>query len=299
MGRMATLMVMGFNVVFMSIGFNISQMSTTAYQNYTAYYNQAMSRNMAASAANMAGNAFFQNPGWTAGYSNVSFAGGTYSVRIDSTGLGKSRRLITASGTYNGITTPIVILLEPSYFCNFGYYVDYIDPNGYFATGDTVDGPFHTQSTLNVIGSPVFTGKVTTKNGLKKYNAAANPVFMGGYQSGVNISIPSNMQQFVNACTAGTPPGKVFGSDKPSYNDLYMTFNADGTVTYKRGAAGATTTVALSTLAPNGTIMAESTNVHIQGTLKGKVTLACSSFGRSNCGKVLLEDDLLYASGSK
>jgi hypothetical protein len=245
----------------------------------------------------MAGNAFFQNPGWRTGYSTTAFEGGTYTATVDTLGLINSRVKITATGEYNGVTTPIVILLEPSYFSNFGYYVDFIDPGGYFATGDTIDGPFHTQSTLNVIGQPVFKGKTTAKGGLHKYDGATNPIFMGGFQSGVNIALPTNMNQFVNACKLGSPPGKVFGTDAGN-NDLWMTFNTDGTVTYKRGNAGATTTVSLSTLAPNGTILAESTNVHLQGTLSGKVTVACSSYGIGGKGQIFIEGNLRYASGS-
>lgn len=299
MGRMAMLAVMGFNIVFMVIGFDISQYANSAYTNYTEYYSRSTSRNIAASAANMAGNAFFQNPGWTAGYPPTAFQGGTYSSAIDTAGLTNSRVRITSTGTYNGVTTPIVILLEPSYFCNFGYYVDYIDPGGYFATGDTIDGPFHTQSRLNCIGQPVFTGKVTAKNGLHLYDAATNPIFMGGFQSGVNIALPTNMNQLVNAATAGSPPGAVFGKGPGGGKDLWMTFNTDGTVTYERKpGGGGPTTVSLATLAPNGTILCESTNVHLQGTLSGRVTIACSSYGIGGKGQVFLEDDIKYASGS-
>ena len=62
--------------------------------------------------------------------------------------------------------------------------------NGYYVTGDTMDGPFHTNSTLNVSGRPGFKGHVTMGNGPMKsryWYATADPLFIGGYEYGIKI----------------------------------------------------------------------------------------------------------------
>ena len=284
--------------MYMTIGYDISQLSISAYQNYVSYYSTEMGHDIAASAANMAGNQFFQNPGWNAGWSNVAFNGGTYSTTVY-TGQGPQHNRIMLSNvaTYGSDTTRhwINILLEPAYFSNFGYFVNNLPNNLFYATGDTVDGPVHSQTTMNTIGNPVFTGKVTSKNGLYQPYGGA-PKFLGGFQSGVNISIPTNMTQFQNAAVSGTPPGKVFGYS--GGNDLYLTFKADGTVDWKRGSAGTVTNTPLTTLCPNGTILAESTNVHIKGVLNGQVTVACSSYTKSGKGLVYIDSSMTYNGGN-
>lgn len=63
-----------------------------------------------------------------------------------------------------------------------------------FITGDTVWGPFHTQSQLNIGGDAVFWGKVTTLKGLNLTDKTASPKFFGGIEHGVDIPLPVNYQ---------------------------------------------------------------------------------------------------------
>lgn len=294
MGRSSILMVMGFNVIFAIMGFSLSRVTQEAVKNYSIYYTSASVHNMAASAANVAANQIFFTPNWRDGYSNVPFAGGTYSVQVKD--LTNRRIQITAratttgpdaeTGEYENKTATIVIVMQPSSFSKFAYY-SVVEGGIYWITGDTVRGPFHTQSKLSVSGDPVFYGKVTTKSGLQKMPSTSKPKFFGGFQSGVSINLPSDMSPLKAAAQSG---GKYFSSGA----DVYLTFNADGTVTYQEGASPPVTEL-LSTFAPNGVIFGENTNIRMKGTLKGRVTVSTTGSSGLGKGNVYLEDDIVYS----
>lgn len=283
-GRASVFLVLGFSGILLLYTQSLFTFSSDSVDVYTQYYRNTMAENIASSAANFACNKFFLDPTWTSGYSNVSFSGGTFSASVSS--VGSNRKKITARGTYSGISKTVEVIFQPSSFARFGYYGAIMPGNLYYVTGDTVSGPMHVQGKLNVWGSPVFTGKVTTKNGLKKFDAATDPQFLGGYESGVNLPLPSTLNTVSADASSG---GRLF-----SNTDVWLTFNSNGSVDYKVGAAGTWTNVALSTFAPNGVIAVERGNLHIKGTLKGKVTLGASlSSGVSN-GNIYLDDDIVY-----
>lgn len=283
-GRASVFLVLGFSGILLLYTQNLFRFSSDSVDVYTQYYTNTMAENIASSAANLACNKFFLDPTWTSGYSNVSFNGGTFSASVSS--LSSNRKKITATGTYNGISKSVEVIFQPSSFARFGYFGAIMPGNLYYVTGDTVSGPMHVQGKLNVWGSPVFTGKVTTKNGLKKYDAATDPQFLGGYESGVNLPLPSTLNTVSADAASG---GRIF-----SETDVWLTFNANGSVDYKVGASGTWTNAMLSTFAPNGVIAVTKGNLHVKGTVKGKVTLGASlSSGVSN-GNIYLDDDIVY-----
>jgi hypothetical protein len=298
MGRSSILMVMGFNVIFALVGFSLSRVTQEAVKNYSIYYTNANAHNIAASAANIAANQIFFTPNWREGYSNVPFSGGTYSVQVKD--LANRRIQITARGTttgpdaetgeYENQTATIIIVMQPSSFSKFAYY-SVIEGGIYWISGDTVRGPFHTQSKLTVAGEPVFYGKVTAKNGLKKDPSSSKPKFYGGFQSGVSINLPSDMSPLKSSAQTG---GKYFSSGA----EVSLTFNADGTVTYQEGA-NPPMTEPLSLFAPNGVIYAENTNIRMKGTLKGRVTVSATGSSGLAKGNVYLDDDIVYSKDPK
>ncbi|GJQ21534.1 MAG: hypothetical protein HBSIN02_18890 [Bacteroidia bacterium] len=294
MGRTSILMVMGFNVIFALMGFSLSRVSEEAVKNYSLYYTNAAVHNIAASAANIAANQIFFTPNWREGYSNVPFAGGTYSVQVKD--LPNRRIQITArattqgpdetTGAYENKEATIIIVMQPSSFSKFAYY-SVVEGGIYWITGDTVWGPFHTQSKLSVSGNPVFYGKVTAKNGLFKSPSSSKPKFYGGFQSGVSINLPSDMNPLEGAAQSG---GRYFTSGA----EVSLTFNADGTVTWKEGGNPAVTEP-LSTFSPNGVIFAKNTNIRIKGTLKGRVTISATGSSGAAKGNVYLDDNIVYS----
>ena len=70
--------------------------------------------------------------------------------------------------------------------------------NGYYVTGDTMDGPFHTNSTLNISGRPVFKGRVTMGKGPMKLDRIGMHllilIFIGGYEYGLKIDYPTSLR---------------------------------------------------------------------------------------------------------
>lgn len=157
MGRTSILMVMGFNVIFALMGFSLSRVTEEAVKNYSLYYTNAAVHNMAASAANIAANQIFFTPNWREGYSNVPFAGGTYSVQVKD--LPNRRIQITArattqgpdetTGEYENKTATIIIVMQPSSFSKFAYY-SVVEGGIYWITGDTVWGAVsHTIKTIS------------------------------------------------------------------------------------------------------------------------------------------------------
>lgn len=206
--------------------------------------------------------------------------------------------IIISEGTFQGVTKVVTVKLRPSHFSKFGNF--YKTVSAAPATGDTFNGPFHANSKLTTYGTPVFWGKVTTKNGLKLMGAPKDPKFYGGYESGVDI--PLQFDTTGMRSTAQTN-GYIFrdttGSAIQKPIDVKLDFNADGTVTHSfmldnDGSWTTPQTTPLSTLAPNGLIYVERGNIYTKGTVNGKVTIVATRKGKNGYGKVIQTDDLVY-----
>ena len=302
MGRFSVMMVLGLCFVLMIMGPNMYRYATSGYQNYIDYYTRMQSHNIALSAVNIASNAFFINSSWTAGYSNISFNGGTYTVKVDSQLLPNSilyRKILTSISTYQGWHDTVTVTFQPSNFAEFCVYLNNMS-GVFWATGDTVWGPCHVENTFNVSGTPVFYGKTTSKLGTSPAtlpSGGTNPHFYGGYQSGVSVPMPTS---FAKAETAAAQHGKVYKypGNGSNYRDT-VTLNADSTITIKEvlnGVTQAPVTSNITTLAPNCTIWFRNSNVYIQGTLKGKLTIIASdSAGAKPGGNFFIIGNILYA----
>ena len=283
MGRTSLIMVIVVSTLILFFGGNLSRVSTTAYQNYLDYYSNAVAHSIATSVANMACDEIYLTPNWRTGYSNLHIDGGSADAEVDTVGEGKLRVVVTSQ--YNSVRDTIVVLLGITAFSKFAYY-SYIEGDIYWITGDTVWGPFHSQQRLNVSGDPVFYGKVTAKNGLFKKPRSSDPKFYGGFQAGISLKLPVDLDPLKVAAQTG---GRYI-----SKNDVSLVFNSDGTVTYQEGS-GPVTTTPLSSYAPNGAIYVDNANLRIKGTLSGKVTVAATGSSGAAKGNVYLDDDIVYA----
>ena len=285
-GKAILFVVIGFGIIFALMGLKFGSVSTSSVQNFVQYYSATKAHNIAISGANLAANAIFLDSTWTTGYNNLSFDGGTINVSVQILDPVKNIRQITAASTYNGNSSAVKVVLQPSQFSKFAYYSIY--ENGvYFVTGDTIWGPLHTQDYLNVSGSPVFNGKVTTLKGIKKYNRWDTPIFNGGYQQGVSLKIPPTSVSTLE--TNANNGGFTF----TNHDTVYLTF-ANDSVRYKYTYNGTQTTAKTSTLAPNGTIFADNAVLRIQGTVQGQVTVGASSSSSSGKGTVYLDGNIVY-----
>jgi hypothetical protein len=285
MGRSALIMVLGFTTALLMIGSNITKVSDAAMENYMYYNNSAMAHSLAGAGMNLASRAIFENPLWRAGFSNKSFGGGTFSVQVED--LGNNQVKMTSTGTFAGVTSVVACVLQPSSFSKFNYY-SVTDQNGYWVGGDTIWGPFHCNNTLNVAqtngGSAVFMQKATSLNGINNYQGQAHPVFKGGYDSGVNVTLPSDLTPLRTSAQTG---GKYVNGGK-----LWVQLNADGTVTWKVGGSswggGGWTTESISSFARNGAVWCHGQDVHVKGTLHGQLTIGSGA-------QIWIDDDVTYA----
>jgi hypothetical protein len=292
MGRTSMIMVIAFSMALMLKGFNLSGVSSDAYNNVVAYYNRAVSHNIAAGIANMGSNVIYRVPNSFPKWDNVSFAGGTVNMwtkTIDT--LGRIR--LTAASNYKGVLDTVSIVWGQSNFSKFAYY-SATEGSINWAGKDTIFGPFHTQDKMTVNGgtpptpNPVFMGKVTNKLGMKKSPSTTSPEFHNGYQTGIDIPMPSDFSPLKNAAISG---GKYIRG-----KDVTIAFDSldTGYMTIKIGAAAATR-VLITDYCPNGALVVDSGNVRIKGIFKGKLTLAVQSAGASTKGKMYLDSSVAYS----
>ena len=146
-------------------------------------------------------------------------------------------------------------------------------------------------------------GSAVLLNGLQKTGSPANPKFLGGFESGVQVPLTLNSTTMTGSATGGVT---LAGTTAKPYVDVDMTFNADATVTYKTrigtsvanatsAAWSAATTAAVSTFAPNGVILIKQGNVTMRGTVDGKVTVAALANGAgTTVGNVFLDNSIVY-----
>ncbi len=304
-GKSTLLIVLGFSLIFLIGGSNLGKLTIKSVDNSVLYYEENIAHNIAKSGANMALNQIFINSDWRDGYKNIALNDGD--LTVEAIDIGTDLIQVTSYGYYNDVTKRTVVKLQPSSFAKFAWYTGIMNSKE-FITGDTIWGPFHTQSGLNVNGAPVFWGKVTSKKGLSM-TKGSDPKFYGGFETGVDIEMPVNYQfdEQQAAALNGKNPDDLgisdFGDNGVAWlkeNDLWMRFNSDGTVTYRIGTGSDTSTYSLpvtkslTDLAPNGVIYANKGNMYVSGTLKGKVSIVSGESSGSGHGNIYLVDNLNY-----
>ncbi|MCK9408259.1 MAG: hypothetical protein M0R68_03915, partial [Bacteroidetes bacterium] len=206
MGRTSIYMVIGFSLMMIMGGKTMSSVGVQALDNSLSYYENTQRYTLAVTAANLVCAKIWETPAWTTGFSEVSYNGGTFSGTI--TALDDNKKQITATATFGGTTQTVTIIMKPSNFSKFAYYGGTSASAAAWETGDTIGGPSHTQGKLKTFGSPVFMGKATSLSGITKSGTPRTPQFLGGFESGVSISMPDNTS-YSNILTAAEDGGKL------------------------------------------------------------------------------------------
>src|SRR5208283_3760942 len=291
MGRNAIYLAIGFTILCLMSGLNLSRVSVDAFTNAIAYQESSNLLNIAETGTNFACNELFTTPNWRTGFQNVPFRGGTFSVAVNMVvnGTDSSRIQVVTGASYQGLTDSIKILLQPSLFSKFAYFSNNEPSSISWVTGDTVSGPYHSNTKLYVSGNPVFNGKATTQGGLVKNSNPSNPVFNGGFQSGISITMPADL-----SALQGKAQQAGGGFYLSTTTDFYLTFNSNGTVNYRTGTTGAWTTKTLASFAgTNQVVVISGANLHIKGVVSGQVTIAAISSNSSN-GQVWIDSSVAY-----
>ena len=310
-GRGALLLVMGMSALFLVYTSNMISTANKTVDFYTQYYQYNMAENMATSAVNVACNAIYtsvvnKTTVWTTGFDISNFyenltGSPTNRVVATVTQKGTDTLILLCTAYYGDSVRCIKVRLHASQYSKYGAF--YNASSAQFATGDTLDGPTHFNTYCYTYGSPVFLGKVSCLYGLSKSGSPANPQFLGGFDSGVNIPLTLDVSSIATDASGGC----IFaGTTSKPYISVDLTLNADGTVTYKTKTAssasglssatyGTSTTTALTTLAPNGVILAQKGNITMRGTLKGQATIAAlAGGGGSTVGNVYVDNSVVY-----
>ncbi len=282
MGRSSLMMVMGFSLMLILMGYNLSYVSSEAYENYQQYYSRTTSHNLAAAFANVGSQVIYRTPNARPRWIGRELDGGTVSLWTDT--LAQGRVKLTSTSDYQGYKDTVIIVWGQSKFSKFSYY-SVIEGAINWASRDTIYGPFHTQDRMTVNYNPVFWGKVTNKLGLRKNPSSSTPEFHGGYQTGIDIQMPTDFNPLRNAAVSG---GKYLKG-----KDVLISFFGNGTMKLKIGT-NPDTVVNISTYAPNGALLIDSANVRIKGTFSGQLTLAVQNGGATNKGKLYFDSSVVY-----
>ena len=294
-GKALLFVVLGFSLTFLLIGQNFNRITLKATDNMTNYANSEISHDIASTGANIACNAFYLDPTWTAGYSNVSCQGGTYTVTVQTLDAVKLIKSITSISSFQGFNgyslntyhDTIIVTFQPSRFSRYAYYS--VSEGGspiYWATGDTVKGPLQTQDYLRVSGNPVFLGMVGTKLGVVNKNGSADhPQFLGGLLTGSNVPINSSGVSSVEAFALTN------GFEFSGHDTVYLNFRGDS-LKYRYAWNTKDTTKKISTMVPNGVLFVKNGTARIKGTIKGQLTLGCSYVSKG--GSVYLDSSITY-----
>jgi hypothetical protein len=275
-------MVMGFSMMLMLMGYNLSYVSTEAYNNYLQYYNRTTSHNLAAGFANMGSQVIYRTPNARPLWIERPLDGGTVSLWTDTLPLGRVK--LTSTSNFQNYKDTVIIVWGQSRFSKFSYY-SVIEGAINWASKDTIYGPFHTQDKMTVNYNPCFWGKVTNKLGITKNPSSSKPEFHAGYQTGIDIQMPTDFNPLKNAALSG---GRYMKG-----KDVTISFFGNGKMKIKVGAA-AETVEDISSYAPNGALLIDSANVRIKGVFSGQLTLAVLNGGAANKGKVYFDSSVTY-----
>lgn len=268
-GKALLFLVLGFSLIFLIVEKDMLSTSSGTVDNMTGYYASVNAHNIALAGANVGANEVFLDPLWTTGFNDIPFGNGNYTVSVQVLNAFQNIRRITSIGTFSGISDTVQITLQPSKFSKFAYYSADEGSNIWWTTGDTVWGPFHTQSQMKISGDPVFYGKVSTKMKIIT-QGWSSPQFNGGFQDGVDLPLPANSA--VNLQDIASTGGHLFENE----DTVYMTFVGDS-LQYRYAYSDPPTTVLTSTFAPNGVIFAAGATVRLQGIVGGQFTVGASS----------------------
>ncbi|MFQ5637018.1 MAG: DUF4900 domain-containing protein [bacterium] len=229
-------------------------------------------------------------------YDNLSAGSGTYSVTIDpddgntNTYL-KTYKLIS-TGKIADVLRQIEVEVHTTTFNKFAYLTGDEGGTIWFTSGDTLEGPVHSNDQISIVNSPVFMGKLTSSASSFHQGSPFNPVFQDGYQLGVPPAIFPTQQDVIDNYWAvnSDPPDLII--DARFGKRASIEFNPDGTLTYSIWYWQGGNKIYIVQDAVeivdnlNGFIYVKG-SVQVKGTLDGVVTIVATK-------NIKITNDLVY-----
>lgn len=305
-GKALLIVVIGFTLIFLVMGYFWGSIATRSVDNHVSYYKTTVAHNIAVSGANLALHEVMKDGSWNTGISK-NFDDGVMNVTVTDS-LADTVKIIKSIGTFpikNGVNQTVIVKLMLQSYVKYAWWIASVSTGSKnkrtWVTGDTVWGGFHSDQFLNIDGDPVFYGKVSVEKGVNM-TPGSNPEFLGGLITGVHVEWDQNMKltQQQNAASAGMALG---GTCSFNNENLWLTFNNDGTVTYRTAAKSdgddsskysAPVTLPLSTMAPTGIIYLDKGDIYVSGTLNGQVTVVSDQSSGMGGGNVYFVGDMVY-----
>ncbi|MFA5146464.1 MAG: hypothetical protein WC515_03695 [Candidatus Omnitrophota bacterium] len=201
---------------------------------------------------------------------------GSYSVTVTqvSGGLFPTYRL-DSTGTYRNVSERVSLTLKQISCARYAYLSNSEDlmfwwgsQPIWFVTGDRLTGPVYSNDQLNISGSPVFEGAVSSAASSINYYHGGPPTDDPDFQDSLTLGAPViQLPSFVNDVKAAAQqPNGVYLT-----GNTIMTLLPDGTMNVTNAAQGWISQN--MPLPPNGALFVSGGYVDISGTLSGQLTV--------------------------
>lgn len=278
MGKALLIIVLGFSMIFSVVMFNLSANQSRSTEAIVVQYEKWMAHNAAESVTNVAVSKLVQDFTGSASLSGT-FNGATYAasaVNVTTDSASQAKRIrITAVATYQSESdTTIADLMQPAY--SYYYYFSREWPTWKtYQTVDTIPAPIHSNQSIRISGSPVFTGRVSSSNSGFTTVVSASPNFYGGAEFGTSAIFSPILSGLKDSLAAY---GDVHNEE------LWVTFNAAGTFACSTATIEHTNNVADY----KGVKTTNNGNhIHVSGTFTGQFTVLSED-------DIYIDDDIRY-----
>ena len=221
---------------------------------------------------------------------------GKYDASISCTNTGARflQYRIISTGTCGAAVRTLTLDVTQTSFSRWGHITNKEETSSprinWMMTGNSFEGPWHTNGQLHVFGDPIFYGPVTTGgSAIDYYSGTNNPDFQGG----ITLGVPQLQIPLAADCI-----GPIFAAAQLAYKFTHLpsdtgrttiAFNADGTmdvVSFSKYSDSATHNIPMP---PNGAIYVENPDgLNIFGKVSGNVTVGVD-------GPIFIRDNLTYA----
>jgi cytoskeletal protein CcmA (bactofilin family) len=279
-GKAALIAVLGLGVIFGTVMKRFTGMNNRAVDDMVYYHDVTKSHNLATVGANIGLSKLYQDTTLRGTLSSQSFTsgnfvGGSFIVTAESTSTTMLR--LRSVSTFQSWRDTVEVYFDRRPFQSFSMFAWMTNDEGgvYWITKDTVFGRVHSNGQLNVSGSPVFTGKVTTHKTIspKPGTSTSNGIYKQGYETGVaSIAFPTDLSNLMNASTSG---GRKYTQTVYVTLDGKSGASGDGKVYVRKTSYTGTIidSISMSDASFNGVIYGTS-NIYVKGTVDGRLSVA-------------------------
>ena len=228
-------------------------------------------------------------------FSLLSGNNGHYSVSVTNIASAPVTYRLNSVGTYKGVTRSISLTVKQISCARYGYFSNDEDQMFWwgerpiwFITGDTLRGPFHSNDQINIMGSPIFEGPVTSSSTSINYYNGGPPADNPDFRESLTLGAPVMQLPAMTAMIDGIRTASQQSDGIYLTGDTVITLVADGSMNVTNVAKHWVNKN--MPMPANGALFVDNGYVDISGVLNGQLTL---STNRSIyvVGSLLYHDD--------